>query len=301
MRADAAAQLRLLDLQALDTVLGQLAHRRRGVPQIAELAALDARAGELRDHEVAVRTAVSDLEREMAKAEADVAQVRERIARDQAMLDAGSVASARQLEDLQHEIGNLARRVSDLEDAELEVMEKLEDAQARAASATAALDELAEQRQAAERPGMRPSPTSTPRSRASSGERGPGGAGDPRRPAGALRPDPRRLGRHRRRTAAPRALPGLPAHADTGRPRAGSAPSRPTRSCAARSAGGSSCAPPSPACEAPGHRGRRRLAGQPRSGGLRGGRARRGAPARSSSSSPTTWASRRTTSPSTRA
>jgi uncharacterized protein len=151
MRADAAAQLRLLDLQALDTLLGQLAHRRRGVPQIAELAALDARAGELRDHEVAVRTAVSDLEREMTRAEADVAQVRERIARDQAMLDAGSVASARQLEDLQHEIANLARRVSDLEDAELEVMEKLEDAQARASSATAALDELAEARQAAER------------------------------------------------------------------------------------------------------------------------------------------------------
>ena len=89
MRADAAAQLRLLDLQALDTVLGQLAHRRRGVPQIAELAALDGRAQELRDHEVAVRTAVSDLEREMAKAEADVAQVRERITRDQALLDAG--------------------------------------------------------------------------------------------------------------------------------------------------------------------------------------------------------------------
>jgi predicted nucleic acid-binding Zn-ribbon protein len=151
MRADAAAQLRLLDLQDLDTVLGQLAHRRRGVPQVVELAALDARAGELRDHEVAVRTAVSDLEREMTKAEADVAQVRERVARDQAMLDAGSVASARQLEDLQHEIGNLARRVSDLEDAELEVMEKLDDAQARAASAAAALNELAEQRQAAER------------------------------------------------------------------------------------------------------------------------------------------------------
>ena len=151
MRADAAAQVRLLDLQALDTVLGQLAHRRRGVPQIAELAALEGRAAELRDHDVAVRTAVSDLEREMAKAEADVAQVRERIARDQALLDAGSVASARQLEDLQHEIANLARRVSDLEDAELEVMEKLEDTQARAASAATAVAELAEQRQAAER------------------------------------------------------------------------------------------------------------------------------------------------------
>jgi predicted nucleic acid-binding Zn-ribbon protein len=151
MRAEAAAQLRLLDLQALDTVLGQLAHRRRGVPQIAELAALDGRAAELRDHDVAVRTAVSDLEREMTRAEADVAQVRERIARDQALLDTGAVASARQLEDLQHEVANLARRVSALEDAELEVMQKLEDAQARAASAAAAVAELAGQRQAAER------------------------------------------------------------------------------------------------------------------------------------------------------
>jgi hypothetical protein len=121
------------------------------VPQIAELAALDVRAAELRDHDVAVRTAVSDLEREMTKAEADVAQVRQRIVRDQALLDTGSVASARQLEDLQHEIANLARRVGDLEDAELEVMEKLEDAQARAASASAAVAELAEQRRTAER------------------------------------------------------------------------------------------------------------------------------------------------------
>ena len=151
MRADAAAQLRLLDLQALDTVLGQLAHRRRAVPQIAELAALDVRERELRDHEVAVRTAVSDLDREMTRAEADVAQVRDRIDRDRAMLDAGSVASARQLEDLQRELGNLARRATDLEDAQLEVMEKLEDAQARAASAAAQVLSLTETRLAAER------------------------------------------------------------------------------------------------------------------------------------------------------
>lgn len=151
MRADSAAQLRLLDLQALDTVLGQLAHRRRGVPQIAELEALATRAAESRDHEVAVRTAVSDLEREMARAEGDVAQVRDRIARDQAMLDAGSVASARQLEDLQREIENLRRRVSALEDAELEVMEKLEEAQSRAAAATADVAAVAESRLTAER------------------------------------------------------------------------------------------------------------------------------------------------------
>ena len=151
MRADPFSQLRLLDLQALDTVLSQLAHRRRSVPQIAQLAEFDTRAAQLRDRDVAVRTVVSDLDREMRRAEGDVAQVRERIARDQKMLDAGSVSSARQLGDLQHEIANLAKRVGDLEDAELEVMEKLEDAQARATEVAGQIAELDETRTRAER------------------------------------------------------------------------------------------------------------------------------------------------------
>ncbi len=151
MRADPFSQLRLLDLQALDTTLGQLAHRRGSVPQVAQLAELDSRAAQLRDRDVAVRTVVFDLDREMRRAEGDVAQVRERIARDQKLLDAGSVSSARQLGDLQHEIANLAKRVSDLEDAELEVMEKLEDAQARAVEVAGQLAELDETRSAAER------------------------------------------------------------------------------------------------------------------------------------------------------
>lgn len=144
MLAEPAAQLRLLDLQALDTRLGQLAHRRGAIPQLAELTEIEAQAGVLRDREVAVRTAVSDLERELARAESDVATVRERIVRDRALLDTGSVASARQLEDLQHEVDSLTHRIATLEDDELEVMERLEQAQSRAA-------ELAGERDALER------------------------------------------------------------------------------------------------------------------------------------------------------
>lgn len=151
MRADPAAQLRLLDLQALDTKLGQLEHRRRSVPQAAQLVELDTRAAALRDREVVLRTAISDLEREQAKAEADVAQVRSRIARDQSLLDSGSVASARQLEDLQREIESLTRRISTLEDEELAVMERLDEAQGRAARVAAESAELAAVRQAAAR------------------------------------------------------------------------------------------------------------------------------------------------------
>jgi predicted nucleic acid-binding Zn-ribbon protein len=131
MRVDPAAQLRLLDLQQLDTKLDQLAHRRRTVPQITELATLDQKAAGLRDRDVALRTQISDLEREVARAEADVAQVRERIDRDRGLLTSGSVSSARQLTDLQHEVDSLTRRVSELEDVELGVMERLEQTQER--------------------------------------------------------------------------------------------------------------------------------------------------------------------------
>ena len=58
-------------------------------------------------------------------------QVRTRIDRDRARLDAGQVSSARELENLQSEIVSLARRQSDLEEIVLEVMERREGAQSR--------------------------------------------------------------------------------------------------------------------------------------------------------------------------
>jgi len=135
-------QLRLLDLQAMDSRLDQLAHRRATLPELAALAALDARLAELHDLIVTVQTEASDTEVEQTKAEADVEQVRARTARDRHRMDAGDVSSARELENLQHEIESLARRQSDLEDVELEVMERLEVAQTRAAELVAERDSV---------------------------------------------------------------------------------------------------------------------------------------------------------------
>jgi predicted nucleic acid-binding Zn-ribbon protein len=127
-------QWRLLDVQAVDTRLDQIAHRRRTLPQIAELAALEGRATQLRDQVVGAQTLAGDLQRELTKAEADVELVRQRAARDQARLEAGQ-GGHKELGSLQHEIATLQRRQSDLEDAELEVMERLE-------AATAELERL---------------------------------------------------------------------------------------------------------------------------------------------------------------
>ncbi len=124
-------QVRLLDVQALDTRLRQLAHRRSSLPEHARLAALEADIALVRDRLVVARTKVSDIQRELRKSETDVEQVRTRAERDQARLDSGQ-GSAKDLQAIQHELASLARRQSELEDVELEVMERLETAEGEA-------------------------------------------------------------------------------------------------------------------------------------------------------------------------
>jgi uncharacterized protein len=131
VKASPEAQLRLLELADLDAELGRLEHRRRTLPEHAELARLEQREGELRDEMTTLEAREGDLRREQSKSDADVEQVRSRITRDRTRLDAGQVSSPRELENLQSEIESLLRRQSDLEDVELDVMERLETVQAR--------------------------------------------------------------------------------------------------------------------------------------------------------------------------
>jgi uncharacterized protein len=139
--APAADQRRLLDVQALDTRLSQLAHKRRTLPELARLAELDGQLDDLHTALVTSQTAVSDLRREVAKAEADVEQVRARAARDQARLDSGQ-GSPKDLQALQHELETLGRRQGDLEEVELEVMERLEAHETALGEVTIAHDAL---------------------------------------------------------------------------------------------------------------------------------------------------------------
>jgi len=126
VKASPQSQLRLLELADLDTELARLDHRRRGLPEVAELARLDARASELKDALVVTETELGDLSREQSRAERDVEQVLTRIEKDRARLDAGQVSAARELASLQSEIENLHRRQGDLEEVVLELMERRE-------------------------------------------------------------------------------------------------------------------------------------------------------------------------------
>ncbi len=143
MKASPEAQLRLLELADLDAELTRIEHRRRGLPEHAELTRLEAKDGELRDSIAALTAQNSDLRREQAKAEADVEQVRARIDRDRQRLDSGMVNSPRELENLQSEVQSLHRRQSDLEEVVLDVMERLETAHGALTAATSGRERLA--------------------------------------------------------------------------------------------------------------------------------------------------------------
>ncbi|WP_186768313.1 zinc ribbon domain-containing protein [Streptomyces qinzhouensis] len=137
MNAAPADQIRLLDVQNLDVRLSQLAHKRKSLPEHAELESLTKDLTQLRDLLVAAQTEESDTAREQTKAEQDVDQVRQRAARDQQRLDSGAITSPKDLESLQREIVSLAKRQGDLEDVVLDVMERREAVQERVAELTA--------------------------------------------------------------------------------------------------------------------------------------------------------------------
>jgi hypothetical protein len=131
VKAAPEAQLRLLDLQELDAALDRLAHRRRTLPELAEIERHETRLGELRDLIVGTETELSDADREQRKVENDVDVVRTRMARDQQRLDTGAVSHAKELESLRHELDSLAKRQSDLEEVVLEHMERREEIEGR--------------------------------------------------------------------------------------------------------------------------------------------------------------------------
>ncbi len=89
VKADPFVQLRLLDLQALDSSLARLQHKRRTLPELAEMERLDGLVEALRDGIVRAETEVSDLAREQAKFEKEIEQVRTRRERDEGRLASG--------------------------------------------------------------------------------------------------------------------------------------------------------------------------------------------------------------------
>lgn len=137
MLAEPSAQVRLLDLAAVDTEIAQLLHKRKTLPEHAEIATLAEARKALTETLVAANTALSDAQYALEKAERDIDPVRDRIERDQQRIDSGSVTDPKVVSGLVDEVTNLKRRLSDLEDGQLEAMQVVEDAAAAQATAQA--------------------------------------------------------------------------------------------------------------------------------------------------------------------
>jgi predicted nucleic acid-binding Zn-ribbon protein len=122
VKADPAAQRTLLDLADTDAELARLEHRRRNLPELAELTELERDQRAKRDAVVSAETALTDLDRESARQEKEIDAVRAREERDRKLLDSG--VGAKQQADIEHELSTLERRQSALEDDLLELMER---------------------------------------------------------------------------------------------------------------------------------------------------------------------------------
>ena len=130
MKASQSDQRQILDVASFDQKTTALNHTASTLPEIAELASITTKSHNARDLRIAAETELSDVKRELLRAEGDVEQIVTRITRDESRLSGGS-ASPKELEQLQHEVGILNARRSELEEVELEIMMRVDEIKAR--------------------------------------------------------------------------------------------------------------------------------------------------------------------------
>jgi predicted nucleic acid-binding Zn-ribbon protein len=133
MQAPVAEQHALLQLQAHDSAIDRLDHRRRSLPE-------DARLAELADALAAVDqlTAERDgtlatVQRDQSRLEHEIDMVTSKARTEEARAVSGKVTSPKELTAIQEEVAGLKRRQSTLEDELLELMEQRETLEAELA------------------------------------------------------------------------------------------------------------------------------------------------------------------------
>jgi predicted nucleic acid-binding Zn-ribbon protein len=139
MKANPDDQAHLLELQALDTRLQQLDHKAKSLPELAVLAVLATDSEALKQDFMTATGALEDARLELSRIESDVAVVEGRIARDTERMQATS--SLKDVAGFEAELAGLRRRQLELEETELEVMQRVEDLQLAADGVRQSLDE----------------------------------------------------------------------------------------------------------------------------------------------------------------
>jgi predicted nucleic acid-binding Zn-ribbon protein len=133
-------------VQELDLRIDALSRQLASIPEARRIQELGLLRTQLDNGLRDLRIRVEDLTAEQKRADADVEQVKSRRVRDQGMVDSGAIGDPRALERMLDELRSLNRRISDLEDVELEVMEQLESTQHELDEQVVALEALDEER-----------------------------------------------------------------------------------------------------------------------------------------------------------
>ena len=116
----------LLAVQEHDTSVDQLVHRHDHLPSRAELDQVMAELGDLERGASEVEEARHGLARDQQKLEDEITSLTDKANHHDKALYSGSVTNPRELQAMQDEIASLKRRISQLEDQELELMEQIE-------------------------------------------------------------------------------------------------------------------------------------------------------------------------------
>ena len=142
MKASASDQRSILDIQKFDLQSATLKNRAATLPEIAEITTQTIKQNNLRDLRIAAETELSDVKRELARAEADVEQIVTRIERDEKRLSSGT-GTPKELEQTQHELGTLGTRRAELEEVELAIMMRVDEIKERITELSGQENEIA--------------------------------------------------------------------------------------------------------------------------------------------------------------
>lgn len=121
--------VQLLELQKIDATIDRLEARRRNLPEQARLDALQERMVALEKSVAEQQAVVDEVAGRQHKLDGEIEMLSAKIASEEQKLYSGAVASARELAAFQAEIESLKRRRTNVEDADLEIMEESEEAQ----------------------------------------------------------------------------------------------------------------------------------------------------------------------------
>jgi len=136
VKANLQDQKRLLELVQFDLDLVKNATDRAKLLAASDIQIASEKALTLSDQLIDARNKVGDLELELKRSENDLELVENRIAKDNQRLS--TTSSSKDAQGIEHELTALAKRKSELEDAELGIMEELDKVRAELVAAESA-------------------------------------------------------------------------------------------------------------------------------------------------------------------